>query len=358
MVVVLTMRSDFLSACAPFPQVSAVLSAHQELVGPMTTPELREAIERPAFLVGCEVEPPLIERLLADVEGQPGALPLLQFALTETWKKREVRRLTLQGYIELGKDEKGQERGIEGVLDHRANEIYGNLTPESQDLCRRLFLRLVQPGEGTEDTKRRVSYRELLPADPTRAEAVRELVQKLASRDARLITTEATDETDGAVEVAHEALIRGWTQLRQWINADRADLLIHRQLTEAAHEWKEHPGDVSLLYQGTRLAVAGDFVKTHAPELNPEEQRIPRGQLPAGEAGHELLAEVLFRARDHGDPRLRTAYVGTLRSGSAEPAIAPERGQCYQPSSLLRPGPPSHVFGRRRYGGVAPGPRS
>ena len=88
------------------------------------------------------------------------------------------------------------------MLDHRASEIYGNLTPESQDLCRRLFLRLVQPGEGTEDTKRRVSYRELLPEDPARAAAVRNLVQTLADRDARLITTEGTDTTEGAVEVA------------------------------------------------------------------------------------------------------------------------------------------------------------
>ena len=79
------MRSDFLGACPLFHQLSAVLSAHQELVGPMTAAELREAIERPAFLVGCEVEPPLTERLLADVKGQSGALPLLQFALTEVW---------------------------------------------------------------------------------------------------------------------------------------------------------------------------------------------------------------------------------------------------------------------------------
>ncbi|MBV8268938.1 MAG: hypothetical protein JO252_21645, partial [Planctomycetaceae bacterium] len=119
---------------------------------------------------------------------------MLQFALTEAWKKREVRRLTLRAYTELGKDAKGEPRGIEGVLDHRANEIHRNLTPEGQDLFRRLFLRLVQPGEGTEDTKRRVSYRELLPADPARAEAVWKLVQALASRDARLLTTESSSE--------------------------------------------------------------------------------------------------------------------------------------------------------------------
>src|SRR5512135_2038834 len=271
--VVLTMRSDFLGACAVFSQLAAVLSAHQELVGPMTAAELREAIERPAYFVGCEVESGLTEKLLGDVRGQSGALPLLQFALTEVWKKRDVRRLTLRAYTELGEDDKGEPRGIEGVLDHRANAIYGALTPEDQDLCRRLFLRLVQPGEGTEDTKRRVSYRELLPADPARVEAVRELVQTLASRDARLITTEGSDATDGAVEVAHEALIRGWTQLRRWVDAERTGLRIQRRLTADAKEWAEARPEVKedFLYAGMRLDVCRELVATHRDELNPIE---------------------------------------------------------------------------------------
>ena len=268
--VVLTMRSDFLSACAMFPQLSAVLSAHQELVGPMTAAELREAIERPAYLVGCEVEFGLTQQLLADVRGQSGALPLMQFALTEVWKKRDVRQLTLTAYTELGKDDKGEPRGIEGVLDHRANEIYSTLTSEGQDLCRRLFLRLVQPGEGTEDTKRRVPYRELLPADSARAESVRKLVQTLASRDARLITTEGSDATDGAVEVAHEALIRGWTKLRQWVDAERSGLRIERRLTEAAQEWADARLEAKkdFLYSGARLAVCREWVETRRNELS------------------------------------------------------------------------------------------
>ena len=87
----------------------------------MREDELRAAIERPAFQVGCELEPGLTERLLADVEGQAGALPLLQFTLDELWKKRrEVRRLTLRAYTELG--------GVEGALEHRANEILQKLS--------------------------------------------------------------------------------------------------------------------------------------------------------------------------------------------------------------------------------------
>jgi len=267
--VLLTMRSDFLGACATYPQLSAVLSAHQELVGPMTPPELREAIVQPAFLVGHEVEPALIERLLGDVKGQTGALPLLQFALTEVWKKRDVGRLTLRAYEELGEDEHGRPRGIEGALEHRANEIYNKLDRADQDLCRRIFLRLVQPGEGIEDTKRRVSYHELLPANPERAEAVRKLIHTLSEREARLITTEAADASEGWVEVAHEALIRGWTQLRQWVDVDRAGLRTQRRLTEAAHEWAAaRPEDKGgHLYSGTRLAVCREWVKLHPDEL-------------------------------------------------------------------------------------------
>ena len=263
--VVLTMRSDFLGACASFPRLNDVLNAHLVQVGPMQEDELREAINRPAYLVGCEVEPALSERLLADVEGQPGALPLLQFALTEVWKKRDVRRLTLRAYEALG--------GVEGALEHRANEIFQRFKPEEQEFCRRIFLRLVQPGEGTEDTKRRVPYRELLPDDPERAAAMREVIRVLAHRDARLITTEGADATDGAVEVAHEALIRGWTQLRRWIETERAGLRIQRRLTEAAQEWADARPEAKedFLYSGARLAVCREWVATHRDELNPIE---------------------------------------------------------------------------------------
>jgi WD40 repeat protein len=314
-VVVLTMRSDFLSACASFPQLAAVLSAHQELVGPMTVDELREAIERPAFRVGCEVELGLSERLLADVAGRPGALPLLQFALTEVWKKREVRRLTLRAYTELGKDDKGEQRGIEGVLDRRANEIYRNLQPEDQELCRRLFLRLVQPGEGTEDTKRRVSYHELLPNDPARAEAVRRLVRTLADRDARLVTTEGGDAAEGAVEVAHEALVRGWTQLRRWVDAERTNLRTQRRLTAAAREWEaakpEDKGDY--LYSGVRLAVCREWGETHRDELNPTEAAFLDASEKAEKKREQHELENERRLREAAEARKREALAAAER---------------------------------------------
>jgi len=313
--VLVTMRSDFLGACATFPQLSAVLSAHQELVGPMTPAELREAIVQPAYLVGHEVEPALVERLLGDVKGQTGALPLLQFALTEVWKKRDVRRLTLRAYEELGKDDQGRPRGIEGALEHRADDIYGGLSSADQDLCRRIFLRLVQPGEGTEDTKRRVSFRELLPANPARAEAVRKLIYVLSEREARLITTEGADPADGWVEVAHEALIQGWTRLRQWVDVDRAGLRTQRKLTEAAQEWvAARPEDKDgYLYLGAPLAVCREWVKSHADELGSVEAEFLCMSEEAQRKREQAALEQERSLRETAEARKQDAEVAAER---------------------------------------------
>ena len=258
-IVVLTMRADFYGKCGPYPALAAAMSDHQLLVGPMTEDELHRAIERPALLAGGEFEPGLIEMLLQDVTGQPGSLPLLQFTLLELWQRREGRRLTVAAYKAIGK--------LQGAIRNRADDVLGHFDATQRDLCRRIFLRLTQPGEGVEDTKRRASFRELVPAgaDPGAVEAV---VRRLA--DARLITIEGEPRTMGkiSVEVAHEALIQGWPHLRRWIDADRVGLRIHRQLTEAAREWEASRREGSFLYGGTRLAVAREWATTHHDELN------------------------------------------------------------------------------------------
>jgi hypothetical protein len=257
--VLLTMRADFLGKCVSYPVLAAALSDGQELVGPMTEDELRRAIERPALLAGGEVEPGLVDMLLQDVAGQSGSLPLLQFTLMELWQRREGRRLTVAAYKAIG--------GLGGALEHRADDVLSHFDTTQRDLCRRIFLRLTQPGEGVEDTKRRASLSELVSvgADPSAVEAV---VRRLA--DARLITTKGDPKRAGevSVEVAHEALIQGWGQLRKWIDADRVGLRIHRQLTEAAREWEANGWESSFLYGGTRLAVAREWVTTHRDELN------------------------------------------------------------------------------------------
>src|SRR5919202_1677079 len=153
--VVLALRADFYGHCASYPRLASALEERQALVGPMTEEELRRAIERPGEQAGLVLEPGVVEAILRDVAGQPGALPLLSHSLLETWKRRSGRMLTVIGYLQSG--------GVQGAIAKTAESVYGALSPERRTLARNIFLRLTELGEGTEDTRRRASIGELIP---------------------------------------------------------------------------------------------------------------------------------------------------------------------------------------------------
>jgi WD40 repeat protein len=236
--VVLGIRADFYSRCADYPALVTALRDAQVLIGPMTSDELRDVIIEPACAEGLRVEPALVATVVADVAGRPGALPLLSHALLETWQHRRGATMTLAGYEAAGE--------IRRAIGQTAERVFGQLSPEQQDIAKNVFLRLTALGEGTEDTSRRADRSELLTAaDPA---TVQPVLDRLAH--ARLITL-GTD----SVEIAHEALIREWPRLRQWLTDDRDTLRLHRRLTEAATEWKDNGRDQEFLYRGTRLAA-------------------------------------------------------------------------------------------------------
>ena len=257
--VVVALRADFYGHCAAYPRLAAALEDRQALVGPMSEDELRRAIERPAERAGLLLEPGLVEGILRDVVGEPGALPLLSHSLLETWKRRSGRVLTLVGYLQAG--------GVQGAITKTAETVYREaLSPDQQALARNIFLRLTELGHGTEDTRRRVAIAELVPR-PEHQNDVDEVLRRLA--DARLVTI-----GEGTVEVAHEALIRHWPTLRAWLDEDREGRLVHRRLGEAARDWETTDRDPALLYRGPRLAGASDWANAHDGELNELEREF------------------------------------------------------------------------------------
>ena len=151
--VVLTLRADFYVRLVQYPAVAQLVQSHQMLVGGMEERELRQVVEEPARAVGLDVEPGLVETIVADAVREPSTLPLLEHALLETWRRRHGGTLTLQGYRETG--------GVRRGLADRAEALYSDLGPECQDVARNLLLRLTQPGEGTEDTRRRAALQEV-----------------------------------------------------------------------------------------------------------------------------------------------------------------------------------------------------
>lgn len=238
--VVVAVRADFYDRLATHPALAAALSEATLLVGPMTPAELREAVVRPAAASGLLVERSLTARIVDEVTGEPGALPLMSHALLETWRRRHGRTLGETAYDAAG--------GLRGALAQTAETTYQGFDPAEKNLARQILLRLITPGEGAQDTRRPTDRAELPPGTA-------EILDHLAR--ARLLTLDGT-----TVDLAHEALIMAWPRLRRWADSEREHLRVHRRLTEAAHTWDQLDREKGGLYRGTRLDSArGTFAE-------------------------------------------------------------------------------------------------
>ncbi|NUP20668.1 MAG: helix-turn-helix domain-containing protein, partial [Streptomyces sp.] len=239
--VLVSVRADFYARCSEHRGLADALRGACLLVGPMTADELREAVTKPAQTAGLLVERELTARLVEEVLDEPGGLPMLSHALLETWRRRQGRMLTLAAYQAAG--------GVRGAIAASAEEVYGKLDAAQAHTARLLLLRMVEPGQGTPDTRRPLTRTELDEwADPD----VAVVVERLAR--ARLLTAD-----EEGVHLAHEALITCWPRLHGWIEEDRERLRHHRRLTEAARTWLEHDRDPGALYRGTRLTRAEEL---------------------------------------------------------------------------------------------------
>ena len=246
---IVTLRADFFDRPLDRPALASLMVEGQTSVLPISAPELEAAIVRPAAGAGVSVEPELIAEIVADVSNQPGALPLFEFVLTEMFDQRTSNMLTLTGYMQLG--------GLRGALSRKGDELFESLDHEQQDAARQVFLRLVTLGEGTEDTRRRVHRREVeaLEIDQGATAAV---LQSFG--DARLLSFDRDAVgNEPTVEVAHEALLREWPRLREWIDESRHELHTHQTLTAASAEWFAAGKDPDYLLSGSRLTLYDEW---------------------------------------------------------------------------------------------------
>jgi class 3 adenylate cyclase/WD40 repeat protein len=252
-VVVPVVRADYYGTLAVHPDLPRLFEQSQLLVGAMSDAELRRAITEPARRAGLVLEDGLADAVCADAGSEPGSLPLVSTAMAETWVHRDGAILTLTGYRQAG--------GVHGALARLADDVYGGLDDEEQAQARRLFLRLAEPGEGTDDLRRRMPRAELSSGGQS---AVLD-----AFVDRRLVIADAE-----SVEVAHEALLREWPRLRTWLEEDRAGRRLHRRLTVSAAGWDSEGRDPGALYRGTRLDAALEWAGAHGNDVNAVEREF------------------------------------------------------------------------------------
>ncbi|WP_395298044.1 helix-turn-helix domain-containing protein [Kitasatospora hibisci] len=319
--VVLGLRADLYGHCLAHDGLLKAVRRGQLALGPMNAAELAEAITGPARTARLELEPGLLELMVTDLglEGagtagayDPGALPLLAHTLRAVWQQRAGRSLTLAGYRAIG--------GLHGSVAATAERAWARLEDDAaRSAARRVLLRLVHLGPDGQASRRRADRAALAGrsvSDPGApgvgasaprpglgpASEDRVLHQVLASfADDRLLTVDAA-----GVTLSHEALLRAWPRLRDWVDQGRAGLRLHQQLTQDAEHWAESGRDEALLYRGSRLELA----RERAAEPAGEELLTP--------VEREFLGAAAARAeQDHRAERRRVRTLRHLVAGLA-----------------------------------------
>ena len=281
---ILTLRADFVNNCFSYsPFINIIDKAGIErFLGQMKRKELKAAIEKPASKFGVTLEPGLVEYILSDVKEDPGNLPLLEFALTQLWQEQRDFCLSYQAYEKIG--------GVEKALTNHADRIYQDLTKAEKELAKRIFIQLVKPGESTEATRRLATRDEL-------GKNKWELVRSLANCDARLVVTnyqesskekstkdkskmkaDAVANNDDestrieTVELVHEALIKNWGLLSEWLKENEGFRSWQEGLREIIKQWEKQDKDEGLLLRGKALKKAEDCLKDREDDLSKTEQ--------------------------------------------------------------------------------------
>jgi basic membrane lipoprotein Med (substrate-binding protein (PBP1-ABC) superfamily)/DNA-binding SARP family transcriptional activator len=260
--VVLTLRADFYGQILDHAGFADRMGSGVINVVPLAPAELEEAAQGPATAAGVALAPGLLASLLADVLGQPGALPLFQFALTELFDRRSGPTLTVDEYQAMG--------GLNGALSRRADELYAGMPAEQQDASRQLFLRLVSISENHQWGRRRIPASEIvsLGGDLVTTQVVIEQFTRL-----RFLTVDRDPVTGSpTIDLAHEALLAEWPRLSAWINESSADLVQLAKLAAATQEWSDADLHPDFLLTGSRLKTYEEWAATASVALTADQR--------------------------------------------------------------------------------------
>jgi tetratricopeptide (TPR) repeat protein len=249
--VVLTMRDDFYPHAIEHPAFRRALEQSVVNLGPMTREQLRQVIEEPSRRRSVTFADDLVDRILDDIGHGPGALPLLEFALTRLWEQQRSGRLDHPGYAAIGR--------VSGALTKYADEAYQSLSDADQARAQHVLVdQLVATSKGSEPTRR-------IAARAAMSEEDWAVVQRLA--DKRLVVTDRDPAGRETAQIAHEALIQGWAKLRDWVTADHDFLVWYEEVRARIRLWEDSGHDPGDLLSGARLSRAEEWCAERADRL-------------------------------------------------------------------------------------------
>lgn len=249
--VLVAIRSDFLDRLVADPAAAPILDEVLVVLPPLTDDELTSAVTEPARAAGIGLDADLVFRVVDDARGRTGALPLLQYVMTELFERSDAGAITMADYEEAG--------GVAGALSRRAEDLFLGLPDRAQQTARDLFLRLVTITEAGEVAKRRMPASELAQAG-----AEPKLVERVLDEygQHRFLVFDRDPDGNPTVDIAHESLLDEWARLRGWITSHADDLRTRARLGVAIAEWIESGKDESYLLSGSRLVEIDRWSET------------------------------------------------------------------------------------------------
>ena len=279
---VYTIRADFANRLLSHRRFTDAIQDADVKIGPMNREELDSVIRRPASLRNVRFEEGLAERILSDAGLEPSTLPLLEFALTELWGRQTERTLTHSRYEQIGQ--------LSGAIAQQAEKVIRRLTPPQQEVARYILTRLVRlAGEGGEHTRQRIPLAALYSEELLNRDAGRKVLSLLT--EARLVTVAvASDHGQRMVEIAHEALVRRWPRLSQWLEEDREILVWRQRLGFIIQEWQRTGRDDGFLLRGSLLDEARLWLSRRSNDLTPAEKEFISTSLSLQHAERENRA--------------------------------------------------------------------
>jgi len=260
--VILTLRSDFLGETQRYPTLNQTIASLAVIVPMMSQQELHDAISKPAEQAGHPLDSATVELLIGQTQGREGALPLLQFALVRLWKGLTQGIAPAETLNQIG--------WVGGALAQEAERLYQSLSEDDKPVARRAFLKLVQLGEGSKDTRRRVKIEEIV-AHGEDKERIHKLLDNFAHPEARLITLAKEQSDQTTAEITHEALLENWTTLKDWLASSREELRFEHRLDEAAKHWEEQNRAEGLLWRSPDLDLLRQFYQRTSQDMTPRE---------------------------------------------------------------------------------------
>ncbi|MBL9004037.1 MAG: hypothetical protein JNJ46_07310 [Myxococcales bacterium] len=285
--VVLTVRSDLADRFRQTPILKPWWPDAEVNISSLSQADLRRAICQPAEQVGLRIDREVVDRIVQEIHDEPAGLPLLQFTLLCLWERRQRDRITIESYEALG--------GCRRALERAADALYESMLTEDQQCVRRIMLALIQPGDGCEATRRRVSLEALYYlGDPQ--ERVDRVLAKLTA--ARLVRCkEGFTAADTVVEISHESLLRNWRLVADWLAAEGDKLRQRRRLSAAAQQWRQRERPAGMLWQPPDLDEASSI-----PNPDPGEREF----LQASQLAHEDTERRLRAAEEQARELERT----------------------------------------------------